>query len=122
MMGTIVLIAPSRVFELFVNEEPTVDILRAIALVGATAPIIWVSAVTAAYLRAWRESNKVLISSFVATWLVQVPVAWFLAIEMQLGLLGAFIAYLGYHACRAFVQIVAIVCIRRRSSERGLDF
>lgn len=90
-----------------------------LVLVAVSSPLIWLSAQSAAYLRAWRRSRTVLVATTLAAWAVQVPLAFLLGIVLDLGLTGALIAYVGYHLVRVLIQGLAISRLVRVTAEAG---
>jgi len=57
----------------------------------------------------------VMVSSVLITWLVKLPIAWWLALELELGAVGAWIGL------TAEIAVLAVVCWIRIRSGRWLE-
>ncbi len=96
-----VLVAPSLVLHLLTPDGDVVsEAKRALPLLALQVPFMATSMVLAAVLRAAGDSKWVFYTSTASSYLVMVPLAWLLAIGMDWGLRGIYVAGIAFFAAR----------------------
>jgi MATE family multidrug resistance protein len=78
----------------------TLTLAGATLLVAASLPLVALTVSNTAALRALRDTRADMTANTIASWAVQLPLAW-LAVRAGWGLTGAFTGVLGYWLTRA---------------------
>jgi Na+-driven multidrug efflux pump len=111
------LVAPRAIVELFTGFSEVVSpAAGALKLIALAAPVMAWCFSGVAQLRALGHTKLDMYANVGATWLVQLPLAWWLGIEMQWHLNGIYAAFLAYWCCRAVVTELMIDAMASRPS------
>ncbi|WP_405948736.1 MATE family efflux transporter [Streptomyces prunicolor] len=101
-------VAVRPVLRLFTGDPAVVSAaVDATLLVAASLPLVAVTVSNTAALRALRNTRADMVANTVASWVVQLPLAW-VAVRVGWGLTGAFGGVLGYWVVRAAVTEWAV--------------
>lgn len=96
-----VLATPSTILHMLTPDgEVVAEAGRALPFLALQVPLMATSMVLAAVLRAAGDSKWVFYTSTASSYLVMVPLAWLLAVEVGRGLPGVYIAGIAYFAMR----------------------
>jgi len=96
-----ILIAPSFALRLLTPDaEVVTEASRVLPLLALQVPAMAGSMVLAAVLRAGGDSKWVFYTSTASSYLVMVPLAWLLAVVLEWGLTGVYLAGVAYFTAR----------------------
>ena len=96
-----VLAAPSTILRLMTPDgEVVAEAGRALPFLALQVPLMASTMVLAAVLRAAGDSKWVFYTSTASSYLVMVPLAWLLAVELGWGLRGIYVAGIAFFAAR----------------------
>jgi Na+-driven multidrug efflux pump len=95
-------VAPGPLASVFTSSPETRDAAaRAIVVVAVALPLMAWCLASVSLLRALGRTRWDMTANLAAVWLVQLPMAWLLAVPAGLGLTGAFLSLAGYWLVRA---------------------
>ena len=96
-----VLVAPSTILHLLTPDGAVVaEARRALPVLALQVPLMASSMLLAAVLRAAGDSKWVFYTSTASSYVVMVPLAWLLAVEVGWGLPGVYIAGIAFFGAR----------------------
>ena len=96
-----VLVAPGTILHLLTPDGNVVaEATRALPILALQVPLMASSMVLAAVLRAAGDSKWVFYTSTASSYLVMVPLAWLLGVQVGWGLPGVYIAGIAFFAAR----------------------
>ncbi|MBM2614787.1 MATE family efflux transporter [Actinoplanes sp. LDG1-06] len=106
-LAVLFLAAPNALASVFTSSRETVDAAgSAIVVVAFTLPLMAWCLGSTSLLKALGRTGWDMWANLAAAWLVQLPVAWVLAVPLDLGLEGAFAGLVAYWLARAVASEV----------------
>lgn len=92
---------PHTIARIFTNIETIqISVAESLWTVGVTTPLIALTMIYQAVLKAHAETKVVMYSNITSLWLIQVPTAYILGISLGLGLPGVFFSYIVFYLTR----------------------
>ena len=107
VIGGLLFFLPKQILMLFTDfTEVQEATLTTIQVIGLSAPVTVAAVLFTAALRAMKKTKFIMYVNLISVWLVQLPVAWFLGIKMEMGMVGLFLGFTAYFSVRSILGYI----------------